>query len=50
MRSKKRDTKAKIASDKVLVASVTREMAQPRMTQSAQVTVDKTIKFIICKH
>jgi hypothetical protein len=46
MRSKKRDRKAKIASNKVLLASVTKEMAQPRMTQSAQIKieVDKQIK------
>ncbi len=46
MRSKRRDRKAKIASKKVLLASVTKEMAQPRMTQSAQVKIkiDKQIK------
>jgi hypothetical protein len=46
MRSKKRDRKSKIASNKVLLASVTKEMAQPRMTQSAQIKikVDKQIK------
>ena len=46
MRNKKRDSKAKIASNKVLLASVTKEMAQPRMTQSAQVKIkiDKQIK------
>ena len=44
MRSKKRDRKARIASNKVLLASVTKEMAQPRMTQSAQIKVDKQNK------
>ena len=44
MRSKNRDRKAKIASNKVLLASITKEMAQPRMTQSAQIKVDKQIK------
>jgi hypothetical protein len=46
MRSKKRDRKAKIASKKVLLASVTKELAQPRMTQSAQIKieVDRQIK------
>jgi hypothetical protein len=46
MRSKKRDRKEKMASNKVLLATVTKEMAQPRMTQSAQIKikVDKQIK------
>ena len=44
MRNKKRDRKAKIASNKVLLASVTKEMAQPRMTQSAQIKTEKQIK------
>jgi hypothetical protein len=46
MRSKKRDRKAKIAFNKVLLASVTKEMAHPRMTQSARIKieVDKQIK------
>jgi hypothetical protein len=37
MHSKKTGRKAKIASNRVLLASVTKEMAQPRMTQSAQI-------------
>jgi hypothetical protein len=47
MRSKKRDRKAKIAFNKVLLASVTKEMAHPRMTQSARIKieVDKQIKL-----
>jgi hypothetical protein len=47
MRSKKRDRKAKIASNKVLLTNVTKEMAQPRMTQSAQIKtkVDKQVKL-----
>ena len=44
MNNKKRDRKAKIASNKVLLASVTKEMAQPRMTQSAQIKTEKQIK------
>ena len=44
MRSKKKGREAKKASNKVLLASVTKEMAQPRMTQSAQIKVDKQIK------
>jgi hypothetical protein len=44
MRSKKRHRKAKIASNEALLANVTKEMAQPRMTKSAQIKVDKQIK------
>ena len=46
MNNKKTGRKAKIASNKVLLASVTKEMAQPRMTQSAQIKTkdDKQIK------
>jgi hypothetical protein len=40
MRSKKRDRKAKIASNKVLLASVTKELAYPRMTQSARIKIE----------
>ena len=43
MRKKKKDKKAKEASDKAIIASVTEEMAQPRMTQSARITTDKQI-------
>ena len=39
MRSKKRVKKAKIASNKVLLASLAKEMAQPRMTQSAYIKI-----------
>ena len=41
MRNKIRDGNAKIASNKVLLASVTKEIAQPRMTQSARIEVVK---------
>jgi hypothetical protein len=41
MRDKKKDRKAKIASNKVLLASVTEEMAQPRMAKSASRKSDK---------
>jgi hypothetical protein len=44
MRSKKRDREVKKASNKVLLASVTKEMSLPRLTQSAQIIVDKQIK------
>jgi len=44
MGNKKRDKAAKIALDKVLLASVTKEMAQPRMTHSAQIKTDRLIK------
>ena len=46
MRNKEKDRKAKIASNKVLLASVTKEMAHPRMTQSARIRieVEKQIK------
>ena len=44
MRNKKRDSKAKIASNKVLLANVTKEMAKPRMTESAQIKTDRRIK------
>jgi hypothetical protein len=44
MRSKRSDSKAKRASNNVLLASVTKEMAQPRMTQSAHIKIDKQIK------
>ena len=35
MRDKKKDKKAKDASNKAIIASVTEEMAQPRMAKSA---------------
>ena len=41
MRNKKRDRKTKIASNKILLASVTKEMAKPRMTDSVHVKIDK---------
>ena len=43
MRNKKKDKKAKESSDKAIIASVTEEMAQPRMTQSVRITTDKQI-------
>ena len=43
MRNKKKDKKAKEASNKAVIASVTEEMALPRMTQSARITTDKQI-------
>jgi hypothetical protein len=44
MNNKKTARKAKIASNKVLLASVTKEMARPRMTQSAQIKAEKQTK------
>ena len=41
MGNKKRDRKAKIASQKKLLASVTKEMAQPRVAKSASMKSDK---------
>ena len=41
MRKKKNDKKAKQASDKAIIASVTEEMAQPRMAKSASMKSDK---------
>jgi hypothetical protein len=46
MRSKKRGRKAKIASNKVLLASVTKEMAQPRMTQFVRIKIEEVDKQI----
>ncbi len=44
MRNKKKERKAKIASNKALLASVTEEMAQPRMTESAKIKTDQRSK------
>jgi hypothetical protein len=43
MRKKKNDKKAKQASDKAVIASVTEEMAQPRMAESAKIKTDERI-------
>jgi hypothetical protein len=43
MRNKKKDKKAKEASNKAVLASVTEEMAQPRLAKSARITTDKQI-------
>jgi hypothetical protein len=43
MSNKKRDKKAKEASNKAVIASVTEEMAQPRMTKSARIKTEKQI-------
>jgi hypothetical protein len=45
MRNKKKDKKAKEASNKAVIASVTEEMARPRMAKSAQLKTDKQIKL-----
>ena len=44
MRHKHKGKKAKAAPNKATIASVTREMAQPRMTQSVHIKTDKQIK------
>jgi hypothetical protein len=44
MRNKKTDRKAKIASNKDLLASVTKGMAQLRMAQSARTKTEKQVK------
>ena len=41
MRSKKKAKKAKEASEKAILASVTAEMALPRFAKSAQIQTDK---------
>jgi hypothetical protein len=43
MRNKKKDKEAKEASNKAAIASVTEEMAQPRIAKSARITTDKQI-------
>jgi hypothetical protein len=43
MRNKKKDKQGKEASNKAVIASVTEEMAQPRMAKSARITTDKQI-------
>ena len=41
MRNKINDNKAKEASDKAVIVSVTEEMDRPRMAESAKITTDK---------
>jgi hypothetical protein len=41
MRNKKKDRKIIVASNNVLLASVTKEMAKPRMAVSVQIKTDK---------
>jgi hypothetical protein len=43
MRNKIKDKKAKEAFDKAVIVSVTEEMAQPRMAESAKIAIDKQI-------
>jgi hypothetical protein len=43
MRNKKKDKKAQEALDEAIMQSVTKEMAQPRMAESARIIVDKQI-------
>jgi hypothetical protein len=44
MPSNTKDRKAKITSNKVLLASVIEEMAQPRVAESAQLIADEQSK------
>jgi hypothetical protein len=50
MRNKKKNRKAKIASQKILLASVTEEMAQPRMAKSASIKTGKQMTTRDGKH
>jgi hypothetical protein len=43
MRNRKKDKKAEEASNKAVIASLTEELAQPRMAKSARITTDKQI-------
>jgi hypothetical protein len=43
MRNKKRGKKAKETSDKTILATVTEEMAQPRVAKSAAIRAEKQI-------
>jgi hypothetical protein len=43
-RHKKKEKKAKVAPNKATIASVTREMAQPRMRQSVHIKTDMQTK------
>ena len=43
MRNKEKDKKAREASNKAILASVTEEMAQPRMAESAKIKTDEQI-------
>jgi hypothetical protein len=42
-KKKEKNRKAKLASNKVLLASVTEEMAKPRMAKSASIKSEKQI-------
>jgi hypothetical protein len=44
MRYKNKSEKGKAADDKAIIASVTREMSRPRMTESARIKLDKQIR------
>jgi hypothetical protein len=44
MRNKKKDTSPKEASHRAIMAAVTEEMKQPRMTKSARVEADAQSK------
>jgi hypothetical protein len=43
MRKKRKDKKAQEASDKAIMAIVSKEMAQPRMAESARIIADRQI-------
>ena len=44
MRNKKKGKKAKVASNRAIITSITEEMAQPRVAESAQVAADEQSK------
>jgi hypothetical protein len=44
MRHKNKGKKTRAAPNKAFIASITNEMAQPRMTESARLKTDKHIK------
>jgi hypothetical protein len=43
MRNKNKSKKVKAAYDKAIITSVTKEMARPRMSESAQIESNKKI-------
>ena len=46
MRKKKNDKKAKQASDKAIIASVTEEMARPHIAESVRIAIDKQMNAL----
>jgi len=46
MRNNKKPKKAKVTSDKAILARVTEEMAQPRVAKSAAIKTDEPISLL----